>query len=52
MAAWLEGGADFPTRLENDPDLGKKIGRKGLREACDAMRHLRHEKLIYRRCGL
>ena len=52
MAAWLEGGADFPTRLENDPDLGKKIGRKGLRDACDAMRHLRHEKLIYRRCGL
>ena len=52
MAAWLEGGANFPTRLENDPDLGKKIGRKGLRDACDAMRHLRHEKLIYRRCGL
>mgnify|MGYP003335950169 CR=1 FL=1 len=52
MAAWLEGGADFPARLENDPDLGKKIGRRGLREACDALRHLRHEKLIYRRCGL
>jgi adenylosuccinate lyase len=52
MATWLEGGADFTTRLESDPELGRKIGKKGLREACNALRHLRHEKLIHRRCGL
>jgi len=52
MATWQEGGDDFTTRLEGDPELGKKIGRKGLRDAGNAQRHLRYEKLIHRRCGL
>ena len=52
MDAWQRGGADFPTRLQLDPELSRKIGSKGLREAVDAKRHLRHEALIYKRCGL
>ena len=52
MDAWQRGGADFPTRLQLDPELSRKIGGKGLREAVDAKRHLRHEALIYKRCGL
>jgi adenylosuccinate lyase len=52
MATWVEGGDEFTTRLEGDPELGKKIGRKGLRDAGNAHRHLRYEKLIHRRCGL
>jgi adenylosuccinate lyase len=52
MATWNEGGDEFTTRLEGDPELGKKIGRKGLRDAGNAHRHLRYEKLIHRRCGL
>jgi adenylosuccinate lyase len=52
MDAWQRGGADFSTRLQLDPELSRKIGTKGLREAVDAQRHLRHEALIYKRCGL
>jgi adenylosuccinate lyase len=52
MDAWQRGGADFSTRLQLDPELARKIGTKGLREAVDAQRHLRHEALIYKRCGL
>jgi adenylosuccinate lyase len=52
MDAWQRGGADFPTRLQLDPELSRKIGGQGLRAAVDAKRHLRHEALIYRRCGL
>ena len=52
MDAWQRGGADFPTRLQLDPELSRKIGGKGLRAAVDARRHLRHEALIYKRCGL
>jgi adenylosuccinate lyase len=52
MDAWQRGGADFPARLQLDPELSRKIGSKGLREAVDAKRHLRHEALIYKRCGL
>lgn len=28
MATWLEGGADFTSRLESDPELGRKIERR------------------------
>jgi adenylosuccinate lyase len=52
MDAWQRGGADFQARLQLDPELSRKIGAKGLREAVDAKRHLRHEALIYKRCGL
>ncbi|NBQ64556.1 MAG: adenylosuccinate lyase, partial [Verrucomicrobia bacterium] len=52
MDAWQRGGADFPTRLQLDAELSRRIGGKGLREAVDAKRHLRHEALIYKRCGL
>jgi adenylosuccinate lyase len=52
MDAWQRGGADFPTRLQLDPELSRKIGGQGLRAAVDAKRHLRHEALIYKRCGL
>ena len=52
MDTWQRGGADFSTRLQLDPELSRKIGSKGLRDAVDAKRHLRHEALIYKRCGL
>ncbi len=51
LAAW-KGGADFLTRLQQDPQIRRHLSPADLRACFDERRHLRHLGTIFRRVGL
>ncbi len=50
--ASLEGGGDFRSLLESDPEVAARLGEQGIAAAFDLQHHLRHVPFVLERAGL